>query len=89
MRTNALGALVLWVVLMQFAESQSDSNWIVIFTVERKPDEPYIEMRILVPAVSEGDATAKAIVAIQKKFGINATDGIQFKEASPPRGGGK
>lgn len=81
MRSLLLALVLLGCTLPQ--QQVTDPTFIIIFSLKRdKPTEPYMEFRILINAKSEGEATMKATILIQKTFGINALEILEFKESA-------
>lgn len=59
-------------------------QWIVIFQIKRDNiTEPYMEMRAIVKADSEGEAALTASKALNRILSATAYDGLKFIEAAP------
>jgi hypothetical protein len=44
-----------------------------------------MEFRIMIHAKSEGEAVMKSTILVQKTFGVNAIDLLEFKEGAPAK----
>lgn len=64
-------------------QNVTDPEFVTIFNLKKeKQFDPLMEFRILIRAKSEGEAVMKSTILIQKNFGINALEILEFKEAA-------
>ncbi len=63
--------------------SVTDPQFIVVYNVKHDAaTEPLINLRVVLPAKSEGEAVMKSVVFIQNKLGINTGDMLDFVEVA-------
>ena len=65
-------------------QNVTEPEWICIFSLKRDHPliDPLMEFRIVIHAKSEGEAVMKATILIQKTFGVNAIDILEFRESA-------
>lgn len=64
------------------APQEQNVTWpkfIVVFRYQPKPSDPLVDLRVVLRARSEGDATVRALLHLQKTF--NDIEKMEFVEA--------
>jgi hypothetical protein len=68
----------------------TDPTFIVIFNVTGdSTKQPTMNFRVMAHAKTEGEAVMRAVLAVQREFGINATDKLVFIEVAQKKETGK
>jgi len=80
-------AIPFWGPILGFVLQEqrvSDPEYIAVYELKRDPlKEPLLNLRVVIHATSEGEAVMKSTIFLQSKFGINATEALQFVEVAP------
>jgi hypothetical protein len=65
-------------------QNVTEPEYVVIFSLKRDHPaiDPLMEFRIVIHAKSEGEATMRSTILVQKTFGVNAIDILEFQTAA-------